>query len=636
MQQVVDLGFVPFYASWDQRPDAPLVDLEEGQIYQVKLDLAEVMEARGLLDEVGTPGTLDWRKPSLDAFSFLALSENDFEIEFSYGFNRLDHFFSDVGLVSFDGTVVTLLFEALDNFEFDLRGSRDVDDGTGFYLDVSLSVDIKVDRLVQGYDEDGIPYLGQVSFRDSEYVQFGVLFDLEGNETLFNDHLKDAIGYQSAVLRAANLQTALSDRVDEKMAGLRSLIADLDTQISAQELEIASSVGSLAVDFILGKVLGALGTLDIIAEVSFGAVFSALDLALAADDPERAAATAALGNEMLQVKSALEEEFQGMELPGYIKMLNDVLLLADILALVQEIGELVDLATDQDRLLREFDRLDAQRNADIDADALDVSINFFKNLNFRLEDAYEKDNGSWRVPETTLMYFEEVRDEFRLCYLGSREAELVDFRREFFDTIIRLFHGDDSFLGGIGEDRIWAGRGRDVVRASAGDDEVYLEGGRDIAFGGKGHDGLSGGKGHDVLRGNDGSDRLLGEEGDDRLFGGNGKDFLLGGEGDDVLHGGKGRDELFGGSGADTFQFRKSDLGKSGTSRDFVQFFDQEDTFDFTRLNTELGQLRVKYDLANGNQARIKLDIDNDGEFDFTIDVEYVAGGQFAASAFLF
>lgn len=645
MQRVIDLGFVPYYDFFEQRKDTPLVTLEEGQLYQIKLNLAEMVRVKGHLDEVGTPGTLEWRKPTLDFLSFSSLSNDDFEMRYRYGFDRIDQFFSDVQISSFDGRVVTLLFEAFDNLEFDFGN---------FYLDIQFVVNLNVIRLDIEIDENGEEQLVETSYRDRENVQAGVNWEIEDNEILINSPLKAAVAHHNATIQAESIQSTQADRFDDKMAGLRALIADLDTQISQQEIDIAMSAGSLAVDVVLGKAKGVLRALDAVADVALGKVLSALDLALAADNTERAAAAAALGNELVQAKSALEEVFHGQEVPGYVKILNDVFLLADILMLVQDIGELGDLTEAQNRLLREFDRLDALRNSEIDATNLDVSTSFFRTLNSRLELAYEKEDGTWRTPETSLLYFEKVQDEFRLSYLGLRGSETLNFRNELLDTTVRLFQGNDSFLGGIGDDHVWTGGGRDVVRAGAGDDHIWAGGGRDIvkagsgedrvwlengndkAFGGDGLDVLDGGKGRDLLKGNDGNDRLFGQEGDDRLFGGRGKDYLNGGDGDDVLHGGKGRDTLGGGIGADTFQFRKDDIGKTGVSRDFVQHVGLDDTFDFTRLNTEFAQLTVKYDLPNGNHARIKLDHDYDGKADFIIDVKYVSGGTIEDAAFLF
>lgn len=645
MQRVIDLGFVPYYDFFEKRKDTPPVTLKEGQLYQIKLNLAKMVSAKGHLDEVGTPGTLEWRKPTLDFLSFSSLSSDDFEMRYRYGFDRINEFFSDVQISSFDGRVVTLLFESLENVEFDFGN---------FYLDIQFVANLNVIRLKEEKDENGEEQLVETSYRHRENIQTGVNLEIDDNEILISAPLKAAVAHHNATIRAASIQSTQADRFDDKMAGLRALIADLDTQISRQEIDIAMSAGSLAVDVVLGKAKGVLRALDAVADVALGKVFSALDLALAADSTERAVAAAALGNELVQAKSALEEVFHGQEIPAYVKILNDVFLLADLLMIVRDIGELGDLKEAQDRLLREFDRIEAQRNSEIDANNLDVSTNFFRTLNSHLELAYEKEDGTWRTPETSLLYFEKVQDEFRLSYMGLRGSENLNFRNELLDTTVRLFQGNDSFLGGIGDDHVWTGGGRDVVRSGSGDDHIWAGGGRDLvkaasgedrvwlengndkAFGGDGLDVLDGGKGRDLLKGNDGDDRLWGQQGDDRLFGGNGKDYLFGGDGDDVLHGGKGRDSLGGGIGADSFQFRKTDIGKSGTSKDFVQYVGVDDTFDFTRLNTEFAQLTVNYDLPNGNQARIKLDHDYDGKTDFIINVEYVSGGKIEDTAFLF
>ncbi|MBX9746622.1 MAG: hypothetical protein K2X34_06955 [Hyphomonadaceae bacterium] len=108
--------------------------------------------------------------------------------------------------------------------------------------------------------------------------------------------------------------------------------------------------------------------------------------------------------------------------------------------------------------------------------------------------------------------------------------------------IITGLAGNDDIFGQGGDDTIDAGEGDDGVTGGQGNDTITLGDGADFGFGGAGGDTIFGGAGNDNLFGESTGETQAGITGDDQLFGGDGDDFMRGGLGNDILNGGAGSD----------------------------------------------------------------------------------------------
>lgn len=120
---------------------------------------------------------------------------------------------------------------------------------------------------------------------------------------------------------------------------------------------------------------------------------------------------------------------------------------------------------------------------------------------------------------------------------------------------IRLYVGNDTFLGSRRKETVYGGDGRDTLTGNDGNDRLYGDAGVDLAYGGVGSDNLYGGIDNDSLFGGDGKDAMFGDEGNDSLSGGLASDKLFGGSENDTLSGDAGNDQMAGGGGSDRFVF---------------------------------------------------------------------------------
>jgi serralysin len=205
---------------------------------------------------------------------------------------------------------------------------------------------------------------------------------------------------------------------------------------------------------------------------------------------------------------------------------------------------------------------------------------------------------------------------------------------------------DDTLVGGDGDDELWGGEGRDFLYGWQGSDVLIGNDGDDELWGGEGRDFLYGWTGSDVLIGNDGDDELWGGEDGDFLYGWTGGDYLIGGEGNDELWGGEDNDRLFGGSGADklvggtgadVFVFHGlADSAPTASDRIWDFSSAEGDIVDLALIDAnsslagdqafslvsafsgQAGQATLTFNAA-GNTSTLNLDVNGDGQADFTL-----------------
>ncbi|HEX8257248.1 MAG TPA: hypothetical protein VF589_06415, partial [Allosphingosinicella sp.] len=105
-----------------------------------------------------------------------------------------------------------------------------------------------------------------------------------------------------------------------------------------------------------------------------------------------------------------------------------------------------------------------------------------------------------------------------------------------------------------------------------------------------------------------------GGQGDDRIVGGRSDDFLVGGAGNDRLTGKGGDDMMIGGGGEDTFVFN----GAPGedTILDFTSGSDQIDLSAYGITSDDVDTQ------ASGDDTIVRVDANQDGNFDFRIILE--------------
>ena len=109
---------------------------------------------------------------------------------------------------------------------------------------------------------------------------------------------------------------------------------------------------------------------------------------------------------------------------------------------------------------------------------------------------------------------------------------------------IKLFAGNDTFIGSSDLDDIYGGTGDDTINGADGNDVLDGQAGKDLIRGGAGDDSIYGGEGIDTLHG---------DAGDDVLYGGSSADIIYGDAGNDEIHAEGGNNTLYGGTGDDTF-----------------------------------------------------------------------------------
>jgi hypothetical protein len=208
----------------------------------------------------------------------------------------------------------------------------------------------------------------------------------------------------------------------------------------------------------------------------------------------------------------------------------------------------------------------------------------------------------------------------------------------------------ESLMGGgttsnAGQERLW--HGNDTLIGGDFGDWLTGLGGNDRLYGGKSIDQLEGGAGNDIIFGGADDDQLLGGDGADQLHGDGGTDALVGGNGRDVLEGGGGYDQLTGGAGADVFVFKNvADSRDHFTATMEYQPPDLITDFAHGQDRIDLHWLDARVH-TNGNQAfafignhqfthhdgelrasvvyghtMIEADVNGDGNADMTIELE--------------
>lgn len=241
--------------------------------------------------------------------------------------------------------------------------------------------------------------------------------------------------------------------------------------------------------------------------------------------------------------------------------------------------------------------------------------------------------------------------------------------------------GDDVAYGDSGHDVIEGGSGNDELFGAGGDDVIHGGDGDDVIEGGEGNDTILDGRGSDKVEGGEGDDVVTAalDQENDTLDGGAGHDTLdyshatsdlhldmktgsatgievgsdsisgfkhvIGGHGDDWMVAGNEPVVLAGGAGQNTFEFGSSTLPqdslliheildfKAGdrikmSKYDIFEevFEDLEDQFEKIygdRVDEDDAVIRYGYDQREKiDRTLIEADLNNDGVFEITIDLE--------------
>ena len=160
------------------------------------------------------------------------------------------------------------------------------------------------------------------------------------------------------------------------------------------------------------------------------------------------------------------------------------------------------------------------------------------------------------------------------------DTNLIDDRKDSFNSMSAEEHGNDMIFGGEGADTLIGGGRSDYIDGGSGKNIIYGDQnddmkdwasgkgylppqyhGDDFIRSGKDEDKIDGGGGHDTIYGGAGNDQIWGDfsgggllpqlTGNDTIYGEAGQDYLQGNHGNDELHGGTEEDVLFGDAGDD-------------------------------------------------------------------------------------
>ena len=155
----------------------------------------------------------------------------------------------------------------------------------------------------------------------------------------------------------------------------------------------------------------------------------------------------------------------------------------------------------------------------------------------------------------------------------------------------------------------------------------------DVLVGTSGNDTILAGAGDDTVLAGAGNDKIAGGAGDDTLAGGGGNDVIQGGDGNDIIIGGADADIMGGGDGADKFIFVSAlDSGVGVGLRDVILDFEVGvdkiglAALNLTAANIDLSQFFGGTTAAGAYAQLLRIDTDNDGSYDFEIQLNATGG----------